>query len=142
MILFLAFGARAGFGLYLPPMSLAFGWRREELSLSLALQQIVWGALGPLAGAVADRYGTGHVVAAGACSYMVGLIGWRSAQTPLAEGSRRRPAGRPGARRRDLRAGRGDRPQGARRRGAASALGIASAGSSSGSSRWCRSTRA
>jgi MFS family permease len=84
IILFLAFGARAGFGLYLQPISLEFGWGREVLSLSLALQQIVWGALGPFAGIIADRYGTGRVVAACGALYVLGLIGMSFAQTPMA----------------------------------------------------------
>src|SRR5918999_4861654 len=84
VILFLAFGARAGFGLFLQPISLEFGWGREVLSFSLALQQIVWGALGPLAGAIADRYGTGRVVAVCGALYALGLAGMSFAQTPLA----------------------------------------------------------
>jgi MFS family permease len=84
MILFLSFGARAGFGLFLQPISLEFGWGREVLSFSLALQQIVWGALGPLAGAIADRYGTGRVVAACGVLYALGLAAMSFAQTPLA----------------------------------------------------------
>jgi len=83
-ILFLAFGARAGFGLFLQPISLELGWGREVLSFSLALQQIVWGAIGPLAGAIADRYGTGRVIAACGALYVLGLIGMSFAQTPLA----------------------------------------------------------
>src|SRR5919106_3359355 len=84
IILFLSFGARAGFGLFLQPISLEFGWGREVLSLSLALQQIVWGALGPLAGAIADRYGTGRVVAACGALYALGLAAMSFAHTPLA----------------------------------------------------------
>ncbi len=84
LILLLAFGARAGFGLYLQPISLEFGWGREVLSFSLALQQLVWGALGPVAGAIADRYGTGRVVAGCGLLYALGLVGMSFAQTPLA----------------------------------------------------------
>jgi MFS family permease len=84
IILFLSFGARAGFGLYLQPVSLEFGWGREVLSFSLALQQIVWGALGPIAGIIADRYGTGRVVAGCGALYTLGLAGMAFAQTPLA----------------------------------------------------------
>ena len=84
LVLFLGFGARAGFGLYLQPISLEFGWGREVLSFSLALQQIVWGALGPIAGAIADRYGTGRVIAACGALYVLGLAGMSFAQTPLA----------------------------------------------------------
>jgi MFS family permease len=81
LVLFLGFGARAGFGLYLQPISLEFGWGREVLSFSLALQQIVWGALGPVAGALADRYGSAKVIAACGALYVVGLIGMSFAQT-------------------------------------------------------------
>ena len=84
LVLCISFGARAGFGLFLQPISLEFGWGREVLSFSLALQQIVWGALGPLAGAVADRYGTGKVVAACGALYALGLVGMSYAQTPIA----------------------------------------------------------
>jgi MFS family permease len=84
MILFLSFGARAGFGLFLQPISLELGWGREVLSLSLAFQQIVWGALGPLAGAIADRYGTGRVVGGCGVLYALGLVAMSFAQTPLA----------------------------------------------------------
>jgi MFS family permease len=82
--LFLAFGARAGFGLYLQPISLEFGWGREVLSLSLALQQLVWGALGPIAGIIADRYGTARVIAGCGALYTLGLAGMAYAQTPIA----------------------------------------------------------
>jgi MFS family permease len=84
LILFLAFGARAGFGLYLQPISLEFGWGREVLSFSLALQQIVWGALGPIAGMIADRYGTGRVIAGSGALYALGLAGMAFAQTSSA----------------------------------------------------------
>jgi MFS family permease len=84
LILFLSFGARAGFGLFLQPISLELGWGREVLSFSLAFQQIVWGALGPLAGAIADRYGTGRVVGGCGVLYALGLVAMSFAQTPLA----------------------------------------------------------
>ena len=84
LILFLAFGARAGFGLYLQPISLEFGWGREVLSFSLALQQIVWGVLGPIAGMIADRYGTGRVIAGSGALYVLGLAGMAFAQTSSA----------------------------------------------------------
>jgi MFS family permease len=84
LVLFLGFGARAGFGLYLQPISLEFGWGREVLSFSLALQQIVWGALGPVAGAIADRYGSAKVIAACGALYVLGLIGMSFAATPSA----------------------------------------------------------
>ena len=84
LVLAISFGARAGFGLYLQPISFEFGWGREVLSLSLALQQIVWGALGPFAGALADRYGSARVIAGCGALYAVGLVAMAFAQTPSA----------------------------------------------------------
>ena len=66
LIMTISFGIRAGFGLFLQPMALEYGWGREVFSFSIALQNLMWGALGAVAGALADRYGPGRVVAAGA----------------------------------------------------------------------------
>jgi MFS family permease len=52
-------------------------------SFSIALQNLMWGALGALAGGFADRYGPGRVVAAGAVCYILGLIGLAYISTPL-----------------------------------------------------------
>ena len=75
LILLIGFGIRAGFGLFMQPISLEYGWGREVLSFSLALQQLAWGALGAIAGGFADRYGPGRVIAVGALLYIAGLIG-------------------------------------------------------------------
>jgi len=84
LIMLISFGIRAGFGLYMQPISMEHGWGREVLSLSLALQQLAWGALGAVAGGFADRYGPGRVIAIGALLYILGLIGMAYAPTPLA----------------------------------------------------------
>jgi MFS family permease len=83
MIMTISFGIRAGFGLFLQPMSLEYGWGREVFSFSIALQNLMWGALGALAGGFADRYGPGRVVAGGAICYILGLIGMAYISTPL-----------------------------------------------------------
>jgi MFS family permease len=75
IIMTISFGIRAGFGLFLQPMSLEYGWGREVFSFAIALQNLMWGALGALAGGFADRYGPGRVVATGAICYILGLIG-------------------------------------------------------------------
>ena len=85
LIMRISFGIRAGFGLFLQPMSLEYGWGREVFSFSIALQNLMWGALGAFAGGFADRYGPGRVIAGGAICYILGLIGMAFIDTPLAD---------------------------------------------------------
>ena len=75
LIMTISFGIRAGFGFFLQPMSAEYGWGREVFSFSIALQNLMWGALGALAGGFADRFGPGRVVAVGAICYILGLVG-------------------------------------------------------------------
>src|SRR5258706_6506076 len=83
IIMTITFGVRAGFGLFLQPMSLEYGWGREVFSLSMALQNLAWGALGAVAGGVADRYGPGRVIAGAAEGYMVGAAGMSGITSPV-----------------------------------------------------------
>ena len=78
----LSFGARAGMGLYLQPLSLEYGWGREVFSFAMALQNLIWGALGAFAGGFADRYGAGRVVALAGLFYVLGLFGMAVVDTP------------------------------------------------------------
>jgi len=82
LIMTISFGIRAGFGLFLQPISLEYGWGREVFSFSIALQNLMWGALGAVAGGFADRYGPGRVIATGAICYILGLIGLAYIDTP------------------------------------------------------------
>ncbi len=83
LLLFLSFGTRASFGLYLQPVSADFGWGREVFALSIAIQNLIVGAAQPFASAVADRYGTGRMVAAGGVLYAAGLYLMANASTPM-----------------------------------------------------------
>jgi MFS family permease len=83
IIMTITFGVRAGFGLFLQPMSMEYGWGREVFSLSMALQNLAWGALGAVAGGVADRYGPGRVIAGAAVCYILGLIGMSVISSPI-----------------------------------------------------------
>ena len=69
----ISFGARAGFGLFLTPISTEFQWGREVFALSIAIQNLVWGAGQPFAGMLADKYGTGRVLVLGAFIYAAGV---------------------------------------------------------------------
>ena len=66
LIAFIGFGFAATFGVFMRPLSQDLGWSREVFALSMAVQAICWGITQPLAGMVADRYGSGRVLAAGA----------------------------------------------------------------------------
>jgi MFS family permease len=84
MILMLALGTRQSFGLFLRPMSLDLGWGREAFSFAIALQNLVWGLAMPFAGAVADRFGAGRVLAIGGLAYGLGLAAMAYSATPFA----------------------------------------------------------
>ena len=84
IILALSFGSRAGMGLYLQPMALEYGWGRGIFSFSMAIQNLAWGAFGPFAGAVADRYGAGRVLALGGVLYAIGLASMSVVTSPIA----------------------------------------------------------
>jgi len=73
IVSFLAFGVRSGTGLFLSPISQELGWGREVFALSIALQMLIWGAAMPVAGAVADKFGTGRVLAVGSLLYGAGF---------------------------------------------------------------------
>ena len=84
LILCIGFGIRAGFGLFLQPMSLENGWGRQTFSIAMAVQNLLWGAFGPFAGGIADRYGNGRVVAVCGAAYVLGLVAMAFSETPLA----------------------------------------------------------
>lgn len=69
----ISFGARAGFGLFLTPISTEFQWGREVFALSIAIQNLVWGVGQPFAGMLADKYGSGRVIVVGALIYAAGV---------------------------------------------------------------------
>jgi MFS family permease len=82
LIAILSFGPRSALGLFLTPLSQANSWGRDVFSLALALQNLLWGAGQPLAGAIADRFGTVRVMIGGAALYALGLALMSRATTP------------------------------------------------------------
>ena len=84
VIALIAFGPRSTLGQFLSPLSFERGWGREAFSLAIAIQNLLWGAAQPFAGAVADRFGPMRVVCAGAILYATGLA-WMAQATTLVE---------------------------------------------------------
>ena len=84
LIALIGFGTRSSFGLYLEPMTVAKGWSRETFALAMAIQNLLWGIGVPIAGAIADRYGPGLVIAVGTVLYGMGVAGMAVSDSGLA----------------------------------------------------------
>ena len=73
-IVTVSMGIRHGFGLWLAPITTERGWTRETFAFALAIQNLAWGAAGPVAGMLADRFGAFRVLIIGALMYAGGLV--------------------------------------------------------------------
>ncbi len=82
-LLVLSFGYRAGFGLFMVPMSEARGWGRDVLALALAIQNLMWGISAIVAGGLADKYGNLKVLLGGAACYATGMLAMSASTTEL-----------------------------------------------------------
>ena len=74
LVFALIFGVRQSVALFIGPINSATGLGVAAISLAFACAQLMWGITQPIAGAVADKYGTGRVVAAGAVLVMLGTV--------------------------------------------------------------------
>jgi predicted MFS family arabinose efflux permease len=81
-ILLITMGVRQTSGLFLVPITQSTGVTIVAMSFALAVGQLMWGALQPVFGAIADKYGAVKVVIAGAI-----LLALGSALTPFATSS-------------------------------------------------------
>jgi MFS family permease len=73
-IVTLSMGIRHGFGLWLQPITMERGWSRETFAFAIAIQNLAWGFAGPVAGAMADRFGAVKVLIVGSLFYALGLV--------------------------------------------------------------------
>ncbi len=80
-IVTLSMGIRHGFGLWLQPITMERGWTRETFAFAMAVQNLAWGLCGPVAGALADRFGAYRVLLVGAVLYGAGLATMAAATT-------------------------------------------------------------
>jgi MFS family permease len=74
VVLLLSMGMRQSFGLFQTPIAESFGIGFTAFSISLALQNLMWGISQPITGALADRYGSGRVIAIAAIAQVLGLL--------------------------------------------------------------------
>jgi predicted MFS family arabinose efflux permease len=64
-IMLVTMGIRQSMGLFVAPIDMATGLGIASISFALAIAQLMWGAIQPVAGALADRWGTGRVLSIG-----------------------------------------------------------------------------
>ena len=73
VILGLGMGLRQSFGLFVGPITIDTSVSVATLSLAFAIQNLLWGAMTPFVGALADRYGTQRFLVLGSLLYASGL---------------------------------------------------------------------
>jgi len=66
-------GIRQNFGLMLPAMTADLSLDRQSFAFAMALQNLMWGLFSPPLGALADKYGSGRMIAFGGLVYAGGL---------------------------------------------------------------------
>ena len=74
LIALLTFGPRSAMGFFQLPMLAEKGWDRTTFGLAMAFQNLAWGLGTPIFGALADKYGTGRVLALSGVMYAAGLV--------------------------------------------------------------------
>jgi predicted MFS family arabinose efflux permease len=70
----LLFGVRQSQALFITPLNSATGLGIAAISLAFACAQLMWGITQPVAGAIADKYGSARVVALGGALVTVGTV--------------------------------------------------------------------
>jgi len=73
-LLLITIGVRQTTGLFVKPIDVSTGLGIASISFALAIGQFSWGAIQPIAGALADRYGPGRVMAMGLIALSLGSV--------------------------------------------------------------------
>src|SRR5437762_1346064 len=74
LVFALVFGVRQSQALFISPLNSATGLGIASISLAFAVAQLMWGITQPFAGAMADRYGSGRVIALGGILVTLGTV--------------------------------------------------------------------
>ena len=73
LMLSLSMGLRQSLGIFLQPLTHDVGISVSDFTLAIAVQNLAWGFLQPLAGALTVRFGFRTIMMAGAVFYVAGL---------------------------------------------------------------------
>ena len=74
LMLTLSMGLRQSLGIFMQPLTHDIGISISDFTLAIAIQNLAWGFLQPLAGAMTVRYGFRAIMVAGAMFYIAGLV--------------------------------------------------------------------
>ncbi|MGF6309812.1 MFS family permease [Bradyrhizobium sp. i1.8.4] len=74
IMLTLSMGLRQSLGIFMQPLTHDVGISISHFTLALAVQNLAWGFLQPLAGAMTVRYGFRPIMVVGALAYIAGLV--------------------------------------------------------------------
>jgi MFS family permease len=80
LMLTLSMGLRQSFGIFMQPLTHDIGISVSQFTLALAVQNLAWGFLQPVAGAMTVRYGFRPIMIVGSLMYIVGLALMATAQ--------------------------------------------------------------
>ncbi len=83
IIAVLTFGPRSAIGIFQLPILQENGWGSDIFSFAMAMQYLLWGIGQPVAGALADKYGSARVLSVGLVLYGAGLMLMSWSSTPL-----------------------------------------------------------
>ncbi len=75
LVLLASSGVRSSFGVFIKPLEAEFGWSRVSLSAVASLSLLLYGAMGPIVGRLADRLGPRGVLAGAALLLGAGTLG-------------------------------------------------------------------
>jgi predicted MFS family arabinose efflux permease len=73
LMLTLSMGLRQSLGIFMQPLTHDVGISISDFTLAIAIQNLAWGFLQPIAGAMTARYGFRAIMVAGAVFYIAGL---------------------------------------------------------------------
>ncbi|MEN7530530.1 MULTISPECIES: MFS transporter [unclassified Cupriavidus] len=83
VMLSLAMGLRQSLGIFVPPLTRDVGISVGDFTIAVAIQNLTWGILQPIAGALAVRVGFRPLMVGGSALYLLGLVLLASAHSLL-----------------------------------------------------------